>query len=389
MLKSIRQIPVIIAVVLILFSGSQPLPGGQIDEKQNELKRIEKKLELERKSLGKFQARERSILREMDGIEKRYQAAEKEIARLDGLGISLEGQIEELTAEVARVEREISQKQESLRKILISAYKIGPLGGAKFLWAADSLRELDRGFYLIRRLSGEAAKIIDQYAGLQREGRRKKQQLQEQLNQVSLTEQKVREEKLEADKEREAKARLIQEVRNREEVRQQLIAELEGAAKVLEDVIHSLSSQRGVNPEEKGHDFAREKGKLRFPASGVVVSGYGMVEDPEFHTTLFRKGIEIETEAGEAVRALEAGEVLYSGWLEGYGNVIIIDHGNGYFSLSARLQELGKGVGSQVLREEIIGRVSGPGPWGEAGFYFEIRHNGQPLDPEDWLAPGE
>jgi septal ring factor EnvC (AmiA/AmiB activator) len=232
MLTSIHQIPVIIAVVLILFSGSQPLPGGQIDEKQNELKRIEKKLELERKSLGKFQARERSILREMDGIEKRYQAVEKEIARLDGLGISLKGQIEEPTAEVARVEREISQKQDSLRQILVSAYKIGPLGGAKFLWAADSLRELDRGFYLIRRLSGEAEKIIDQYAGLQREGRRKKQQLQEQLNQVSLTEQKVREEKLEADKERDAKARLIQEVRNREEVRQQLISELEGAAKI-------------------------------------------------------------------------------------------------------------------------------------------------------------
>jgi len=382
MLNSIRQIPVIIAVVFVLCSSSQPLPGGQIDEKQNELKRIEKKLELERKSLGKFQARERSILKEMDGIEKRYQAVEKEIARLDGLGISLKDQIEELTAEVSRVEREISQKQDSLRQILVSAYKIGPLGGAKFLWAADSLRELDRGFYLIRRLSGEAEKIIDQYAGLQREGQRKKQQLQEQLNQVSLTEQKVREEKLEADKEREAKARLIQEVRNREEVRQQLISELEGAAKILEDVINSLASQRGVRPEEKGHDFAREKGKLRFPASGVVVSGYGMVEDPEFHTTLFRKGIEIETEAGEAVRTLEAGEVLYSGWLEGYGNVIIIDHGNGYFSLSARLQELGKG-------EEIIGRASGPGPWGEAGFYFEIRHNGQPLDPEDWLVPNE
>ena len=385
----IRKIPAIIAATLILFFISRPLPCGQIDEKQNELKKIEEKLELERKSLGKFKARERFILKEMDKIEKRYQMTEQEIVRLDGLEKSLKNQIEELTVEIARVELEISQKQDSLRQILVSAYKIGPLGGAKFLWAADSLRELDRGFFLIRRMSGEAEKIIDQYAGLQQEGHKKKQQLQDQLNQVSLTEQKVRDEKLEADKERGAKTILIQEVRSREEVRQQLISELEGAAKALEDVIHSLSAQRGVKNEDKGPDFAREKGKLRFPVSGVIVSGYGMVENPEFHTTLFRKGIEIETEAGEAVRALETGEVLYSGWLEGYGNVIIIDHGNGYFTLSARLKELGKGVGDQVQREEIIGRVSGPGPWGEAGFYFEIRHNGQPLDPEDWLVPGE
>ena len=109
-LMPIRKIPAIIAATLILFFISRPLPGGQIDEKQNELKKIEEKLELERKSLGKFKARERFILKEMDKIEKRYQMTEQEIVRLDGLEKSLKNQIEELTVEIARVELEISQK---------------------------------------------------------------------------------------------------------------------------------------------------------------------------------------------------------------------------------------------------------------------------------------
>lgn len=379
----------ILVLVVFLIFPVQLLRAGPVEEKQDELKKIEKKLELERKTLGKYQERERSILREMEGIEKRYQAAEKEIARLGVQADNLKAQIQESSAEIARREGEISQKRDLLRRILISANKLGPLGGAKFLWAAGSLRELDRGWFMIRRVSGVVEEIIGQYVQLRRESQEKQRQFQEQLVQVRLTEEKVRLEKIEADQAREAKIHLIQKVRSREEVRQQLISELEEAARALEEVIRLLPSPRGAKWEEGAPDFSRRKGKLAFPARGVITSGYGAVEDPEFHTTLFRKGIEIETEPGAEVRALESGEVLYSGWLEGYGNVIIIDHGNGYFTLSARLQELGKGVGDQVRPEEVIGRVSGPGPWGEAGLYFEIRHQGQPLDPEEWLAPGE
>jgi septal ring factor EnvC (AmiA/AmiB activator) len=113
---------------------------------------------------------------------------------------------------------------------------------------------------------------------------------------------------------------------------------------------------------------------------------YGKVEHPKFHTITFNNGIEIEARLGTEVRSVYKGRVAYSGWFRGYGKVVIIDHGNGYYTLFARLSKIVRDVDSIVEKGDVIALVGDTGLVKGPHLYFEVRQKGMPLDPLNWLA---
>jgi len=127
------------------------------------------------------------------------------------------------------------------------------------------------------------------------------------------------------------------------------------------------------------------KGKLLFPLSGKIISYYGNRTDPQLNTVIFQKGIEISAKQGQEVRAIYEGTVLYADWFKGYGNIIIIDHGGSYYSLSAHVSKLFKSVGERVEAGEVIALAGDTGSLKGNCLYFELRHHGKPLNPLKWL----
>jgi septal ring factor EnvC (AmiA/AmiB activator) len=99
----------------------------------------------------------------------------------------------------------------------------------------------------------------------------------------------------------------------------------------------------------------------------------------------FRSGIDIKSERGEPVQAVFAGKVLFADWFKGYGNMLIIDHGNSYCTLYANVEELFKQKGDAVESGEVIATVGDSGSLSGPGLYFEVRHHGKPEDPQLWL----
>jgi len=136
------------------------------------------------------------------------------------------------------------------------------------------------------------------------------------------------------------------------------------------------------------NDFASKKGALPYPARGKVVSRFGMKWHEKFGTKIRNDGIDIATGKLSPVVAVYAGRVLYAAWVKGYGRVIIVDHGDKYYTLTGHLSETSKDVGELVKAGEVIG-YAGYGPVEEVGgrVHFEVRHLGKALDPEDWLLP--
>ena len=133
-----------------------------------------------------------------------------------------------------------------------------------------------------------------------------------------------------------------------------------------------------------GYPFSL-RGKLKFPVEGKIITFFGEHEDQEFATVSFNKGIEITAQLGSPIKAVLKGTVIYSGWFKGYGNIIIIDHGAGLYTLSGHVSELLKPVGTPVKTGATIARVGDTGSLKGSNLYFEIRHHGQPLDPLEWL----
>ncbi|MGC2166606.1 MAG: peptidoglycan DD-metalloendopeptidase family protein [Gallionella sp.] len=129
--------------------------------------------------------------------------------------------------------------------------------------------------------------------------------------------------------------------------------------------------------------FDQLQGKLTLPVRGVITNRFG-ASRPE--SALLWKGLFLRTPSGQAVKAIAAGQVVFADWLRGFGNLLIIDHGNGYMSLYGYNESLYKEVGDQVHGGDTIAETGNSGGNDEYGLYFELRHKSKPLDPIKWLS---
>jgi septal ring factor EnvC (AmiA/AmiB activator) len=159
-----------------------------------------------------------------------------------------------------------------------------------------------------------------------------------------------------------------------------VLAELARAQTRLDQLVAELDTR----PETTG--FGALRGKLPLPAPGHIEAGFGKVLEPRFNTVTLRRGVDIRAPTGTPVRAVAAGTVAWTGWMRGYGNVVILDHGDGYHSVVAHLQEVMRPQGAHVFEGDVLGTVGDTGSLQGPLLYFEIRRQGLALDPAPWLG---
>src|SRR5690606_27756552 len=128
------------------------------------------------------------------------------------------------------------------------------------------------------------------------------------------------------------------------------------------------------------------RGALVAPVDASIDQPFGRVVDPEFQTQTRRNGVDFAAEAGTPVRSVAGGVVRFAGWFRGYGRIVILDHGDGYHSVSGHLDEIGVRVDDVVVAGQPIGTVGETGSLAGPRLYFELRHRGAPIDPAPWLA---
>lgn len=173
-------------------------------------------------------------------------------------------------------------------------------------------------------------------------------------------------EKVESDEQR-----LAGLIRDRERL-DALLAELETLAKAAATV---MAPATNVQP------FAETKGTLFMPISGSLTNRFGGRRNADIRW----KGWLIAAKEGEPVRAVHGGQVIYADWLRGQGLLMVVDHGDGWLSLYGQNHSLLRSVGERVNAGDVIARAGASGGSELSGLYFEIRHNGQPLDPTEWI----
>jgi septal ring factor EnvC (AmiA/AmiB activator) len=142
-------------------------------------------------------------------------------------------------------------------------------------------------------------------------------------------------------------------------------------------------AENRYEPAPSDGSFARQKGKLRLPVRGTVAGRFGA---PREGGGTWR-GLFIRSAAGSEVKAIANGRVVFAEWMRGFGNLLIVDHGNAYLSIYGNNDSLLKQVGDAVKGGETVAAVGNSGGNPESGLYFELRHQGQPIDPMKWASP--
>jgi septal ring factor EnvC (AmiA/AmiB activator) len=268
-----------------------------------------------------------------------------------------------------------STKEELLSR-LIALYKMARVPVEGLLLTSDSYPNLLRLDKYLRVIIDYDARLVETY----RYQALLKERYQEELMQDQVQWQRhiseIGEKKKEITKVSEQKRALLKSIQDQKIVYQKVLSELEERAKGLQSLVGKLEREKSLLAYGKSkHETIR--GKLTPPVQGKVIS-------------LFKEkgqnGIEIKAPMGAEIRAVLSGKVLYADWFKGFGNIVIIDHGDQTITVSGYCSALMKKPGDGVLQGEAIALIGSAGSLKGPCLYFEIRRHGKPQDPMEWLS---
>jgi len=358
-------------------------------KKEKKLEDVKKQIRVEKKGIKEIARKEREILAELDGINKGLAAKGTEIKTVESSKAALDGELSAAGADVARLEAQKTRLKERLHHRLRAMYRMKRGETVRALFSSSTPEDLGRRHRYLTLIMDSDISLIAQYEGNLLDLDRERARMVELTGELDAARRDLIAKKSEAETLRREKSALLKNTKHERVYKVRLVSELEKAAVELSELLSKLREEQAVGsaPDPSG-GFASMKGKLPMPLSGKVASTYGRVKHPKFRTVTFNNGIIIEAPIGTPVMNIFEGRVAYAGWLKGYGQVMIIDHGNGFYTLFAHLSKMLKEKNAVAAGGEALALAGDTGPTALAGLYFEIRQKGVPRDPLAWFAEG-
>jgi septal ring factor EnvC (AmiA/AmiB activator) len=321
---------------------------------------------------------ERSLLGELRKLEVERDLRMEESRRLDAQAADLAGRIEATTREMEATRLAIESARPGLDARLVQVYKLGRPGYARMLLGAGRTEDAVRAARLAAALASlDQRRAAEQAAAISRlrAARVELEQRSEQLKEVQAS---ARQAASDSARAAAARADMVRQIDARRDLAAQMVGELEHARARLASLVP------GAPVESVALPLKPFRGTLEWPVSGRVVSRFGQRRDPRFGTTVSQSGIEIAAGEAEPVRAVHEGRVVFADVFAGFGQLVIVDHGNLGYSLYGYLGAVAKPKGAGVAEGERLGSA-GRAPSGNPALYFELRIDGKPVDPLQWL----
>ena len=365
---------------------------AEIEGQRKELESLGRELEERRRKSQQLRGRERSILGSLQETEVQLSLTVRYLEALERRRRTISADLGYATSELARTAVQLEGNRRRLAWRLREIYKRGRSRDIEYLLSARSFPDLmSRSYYLARIAKEDRNQILLTQA----------HRIEVQDTKARLEDRKRELDRLRAETERQRRAqnrlteqrrRLLTQIRSERKSNEQVAAELERASKRVQGLIEQLERRRLA--AERGApggeitlfgDFAKNKGRLPWPAMGTIVGAFGYQKNPRFGTSTYNSGIDIAAPFGAPISAISKGRVDYVSWLDGYGKCAILNHGGGFYTLYAHASEILVKIGKEVAAGELIGRVGDTGSTIGTALHFEIRQGKTALNPLDWF----
>ena len=365
-----------------------PPPARQIQTLKEKAQQIDQEIETHQKKIAAFGQQEVELVTGLHDIDLSLNRSQTQIDAISTAIDTASRKIEENRKAARVLEERIGKNRRQAARRLIALYKLEMMGAMNLLGSADSMFSFLKSRRDIERICERDAEVLEQYlSDKARLGALTKTLHAEKTEKVSLENELQRQLSV-LGREKTKRERLLTDIRQEGALRQATIASLKQAAKDLDGAIASLRKEMAKTPVRMDGSFPRRKGLLKMPVDGKIISKFGKYKNPELNIVNFRSGIDISARQGQPVRAVYRGQVLYADWFKGYGNMIILDHGDGFYTVYAHTRELFKKKGDAVETDETIATVGDTASMTGTALYFEVRHRGTPEDPLQWLKTG-
>jgi septal ring factor EnvC (AmiA/AmiB activator) len=399
-------------VVIAVFFWSLLTPAAfaaSVDTKKGELHDLKGRIEALRRDMA---AAEESKTHAADQLRETESAISNANRRLHELGaerVGLKAELADLDAQSQRLDSQTGAQQNQLARLLKRQFVGGDSDALKLLLSGHDPNQSARDKYFLTQLSRAKADLIQQLRAVAAEKKRLADAARERqtaLADIERRQQESRAQLLDRKKQRLTTLAAIadrlkaqrREISNLKRDEQRLAKLIEGLARIAAThkaapkVLQGPHSAGGTaiarTPKIKSHDpgnvggvFAALRGRLRLPVKGAIAGRFG---SPRAEGGASWKGVFIRAAEGAEVKAVAAGAVVFADWLRGFGNLLIIDHGDDFLSVYGNNESLLAAVGASVKSGESVATVGNSGGNPDSGLYFELRHRGQPFDPLKW-----
>lgn len=353
-----------------------------------DLEKLRDRIDKSRDRVERHEEQERATYDRVDELEQNLAAISGRVraARTDAR--RARAALDEIKSETRTLAKRLDATRGSMRKRAVALYKAGEVGPLRILFTSDSLRQwLQRMAALEGMLEQDAGLVhryetdFEAYEAARSDAERATKRYETALAKLGSEEALLR-------AERGAKQRLLGRIRSDRKAERQILVELEKAALALEATLAELGGGgRKHGDWVDGSGFGSARGQLPLPVEAAITARFGRVVDEEFLTQTVRNGVEFGAKEGDAVVATARGEVRFAGWFRGYGRMVILEHGDQFFTISGHLSEIDVAVGDRVKGGARIGRAGDTGSLTGAKLYFELRKGSEAIDPAAWFSP--
>lgn len=415
--------------VLLVLSGlfyvllTPAYAEGEITRSESELKTLQKKISLVKRNIAKQREDENVLLLEVKKIEQQITQLQESRLRSESRLIRSNKQMEQLQEELKTIRAKTNDMQQKLAQVVRARYLLQDQNIVKLILNQENPENVSRSFIYYQRIARAGDRFIKELNQQKQQLAQVSEQLtqtQQQINQ-SIVQIKQQEEQIEQKKQQrntqitEVRAQLkkqgqqVSAFERRENELQLLLKQLyrsqeqrkQAEQKELARRAAEAARQAAKQAQEQEHEqaqsgstaasepavrrlsgnFAQGKGQMDLPLSGKVVQRFG---EKDQESGIKNTGVLIKAKEGQSVHAIHTGQIVYADWFRGYGQLIVIDHGQGYMSLYGHNQMLLAKIGDVVEMGQPIARAGSTGGLTFDGLYFEIRVQGEPSDPLVW-----
>lgn len=425
-----RAAPALTRVLILSLALCSPLLGArtknppaapeptraEVAEKKGDLKELRGQIDALRKDVADSENRRATAADQLKGVEQNISTLQRDLHTLAAQRGKLQETIEDLAHQGKDLEARLSAQQAQLEKLVYRQYLLGNPDALHLLLNGDDPSQMARDLYYLSSIGKARSALLKEIEDTLHRKQALATATADRASELAAVEAKQKEQHGKLVSQREQRKLVLEKISAKISDQRREIGNLQRDEKRLSQLIDRLakiiasrppprresrpqparpSGPAGRSPatapeirndstpdSSSGGSLAALRGSLRLPVRGVIANRFG---SPRQEGSSW-KGLFIRASQGSEVKAIAAGRVVFADWMRGFGNLMIVDHGGSYLTIYGNNDALLKQVGDAVRGGDTIASVGNSGGNPESGLYFEIRHQGQPLDPLKWVS---
>ena len=379
-------VPRVLFVVVWAALSSLLLPGlARATGAEEELQALRREMRAEEDLLAALRGRRLTLVGAMEGLDREIQRTSRELDRSKARRKALRQEVLALKKSLGSIERQLEGRKRDLSSRLVLYYRLGRTGVLPVVFSDVSLPDKLRSLDALKRILVSDWDHIQAYHDSLSEWRVAAARLKDRMEEERENHARLEAHRKALSKARQDKKNLVMRVDKDSGLHQHLLGEMHEREEALKRTI--LEERPPPRLDAAVGPIEAQKGRLPWPVRGTLHRGFGNVRPAPGRPPFKSHGIDIRTDPEEPVRAIWGGEVRYAGWFRGYGQMVIIQHGEQDFTVLSHLNGLTKRKGERAEAGEVVGHAGETGSTEGCLVHFEVWHGGQPVDPLDWIRP--